>query len=66
MSGSGSQGKWVASSVTEKDTKELQEARYLSADIAHRIPAKGQIIPTPEPGERVAAYGFHFTLLSAV
>src|SRR6266511_872342 len=53
MSGSGSQGKWVASSVTEKDVKELREAGYLSADVTHRIPTKKQVIPTPEPGERV-------------
>lgn len=53
MSGSGSQGKWVASSVTEKDIIELREAGYLIADVAHRIPAKKQVVPTPEPGERV-------------
>ena len=53
MAGSGSKGKWEASSVTEKDIKELREAGYLSADVAHRIPAKKQVIPTPEPGERV-------------
>ena len=53
MSGSGSKGKWEASSITEKDVKELQVAGYLSTDIAHRLPAKGQVIPTPEPGKRV-------------
>ena len=53
MSGSGSQGKWVASSVIEKDVKELQEAGYLLADIAHRLPAKKQVIPTLEPDESV-------------
>jgi hypothetical protein len=53
MAGSGSKGKWEASSVTEKDVKELRGACYLSADIAHRLPAKDQVIPTPEPGERV-------------
>ena len=37
MAGSGSKGKWEASSVTEKDVKELREAGYLSADVAHRI-----------------------------
>nr|XP_040251756.1 protein WEAK CHLOROPLAST MOVEMENT UNDER BLUE LIGHT-like 1 [Aegilops tauschii subsp. strangulata] len=50
---SGFQGKWVASSVTEKDVKELREAGYLAVDVAHRLPAKKQVIPTPEPGERV-------------
>ena len=53
MSGSGSKGKWEASSVTEKDVKELREAGYLSVDFAHRLPTKEQLIPTPEPGERV-------------
>ena len=53
MSGSGSQGKWVASSITEKDVKELREVGYLTADVAHRIPAKKQVIPTPEPDERL-------------
>ena len=53
MSGSGSQGKWVASSVTEKDVKELWEVGYLTADVAHRIPAKKKAIPTSEPGKRV-------------
>ena len=28
-------------------------AGYLAADIAHRLPDAGQIIPTPEPHERV-------------
>ena len=53
MSGSSSQGKWVASSVTEKDVKELRAAGYLTADVVHRLPAKKLVIPTPEPGERV-------------
>ena len=47
MSGSGSQGKWLASSVTEKDVKDLREAGYLTTEIAHRLPAKEQVIPTP-------------------
>ena len=53
MSGSGSKGKWEASCVTEKDVKELREVGYLSVDIAHRLPDKDQVNPTPEPGERV-------------
>src|SRR5215216_542913 len=53
MSRSGSQGKWVASSVTEKDIKELRVARYLTAEIAHSLPAKEQVIAAPEPGERL-------------
>ena len=42
----------MASSIKE-DIKKLWEAGYLSKDIAHRLPAKGQIIPTLEPQERV-------------
>ena len=51
MSGAG--GKWIASSVTEENITKLQEAGYLAADIAHRLPDAGQIIPMPEPRERV-------------
>jgi hypothetical protein len=47
MSGSGVQGKWMTSSVKEKDIMKLREAGYLAKEIAHRLPAKGQIIPTP-------------------
>ena len=43
----------MASSVTKEDIKKLREAGYLSADIAHRLPDAGQIVPTPEPHERV-------------
>ena len=43
----------MASSVKEKDIKKLREAGYLAKEIAHRLPAKGQIVPTPEPQERV-------------
>ena len=53
MAGSGSQGKWMVSSVTERNVKELREAGYLATEIFHRLPAKKQIIPTPEPNERV-------------
>ena len=41
MSGSGAQGKWMASTVTEKDITKLQEAGYLAQEIAHQLPAKG-------------------------
>ena len=51
MSGAG--GKWMVSSITEGHIKKLREAGYLAADIAHRLPAAGQIVPTPEPHERV-------------
>src|SRR4051812_25950013 len=53
MVGSGSKGKWEASYVTEKDIKDLWSAGYLSADIAHRLPEKDQVLPTSKPGERV-------------
>ncbi|KAM3408275.1 hypothetical protein ACQJBY_001447 [Aegilops geniculata] len=53
MSGSGGQGKWMASSVKEKDITERREAEYLAKEITHRLPAKGQVIPTPKPNERV-------------
>ena len=43
----------MVSSVTEENIKKLREAGYLAADIAHRLPKAGQIIPTPEPHERV-------------
>ena len=53
MSGSGAQGKWMSSSVTEENIKELWEAVYLATDIVHWLPAKKHIVPTPEPNERV-------------
>ena len=43
----------MASSVTEGHIKKLRGAGYLAANIAHRLPAAGQIVPTPEPHERV-------------
>ena len=53
MSGSSRQGRWVASSVTEEDIAKLQAVRYLAAEIHHRLPTEGQVIPTPRSGERV-------------
>ena len=53
MSGSEGQGKWMVSSVKEEDITELRAAEYLAKGIAHRLPAAGQTIPTPEPNERV-------------
>ena len=53
MSGSGAQGKWMVSSVKEKDITNLREAGYLAQEIAHRLPSTRQIIPTSEPHERV-------------
>jgi len=43
----------MVSAVIEEDITKLREAGYLAADIAHRLPEAGQIVPTPEPHERV-------------
>ena len=43
----------MASSVKKKDIKELRGAGYLAKDIAYRLSAKGQIVPTLEPKESV-------------
>ena len=53
MSGSDGQGKWMVSSVKEEDITELRAAGYLAKEMAHRLPAEGQVVPTPEPTERV-------------
>src|SRR3954463_15470826 len=51
MSGVG--GKWMVSSVTEGHIKKLRGAGYLSEHIAHRLPDKEQLVPTPTRHERV-------------
>ena len=43
----------MPSSIMEEDIKKLREARYLTAEISHRLPARGQVVPTPEPNESV-------------
>ena len=43
----------MPSSITEEDIKKLREARYLTAKVSHRLPARGQVVPTPEPNESV-------------
>ena len=43
----------MVSSVTEENITKLRGAGYLAADIAHWLPDAGQIVPTPEPHERV-------------
>ena len=43
----------MASSVMEDDITKLRAAGYFAADIAHRLPDAGKIVPTPEPHERV-------------
>ena len=41
----------MPSSVTEEDVLKLREARYLTDEISHRLPAQGHVIPTPKTGE---------------
>ena len=53
MSGSDLQGRWMPSSVTEEDVLKLREAKFLTAEISHRLPAQRQAIPSPQPGESV-------------
>ena len=43
----------MASSVIEEDIKKLREARYLTAEIFHRLPPRGQAVPTPKSNENV-------------
>ena len=43
----------MVSSIKKEDIKKLREAGYLSKDIACRLTAEVQIIPTPKPQERV-------------
>ena len=43
----------MASSITEENITKLWEARYLAESIAHRLPAGGQVTPTPKSRERV-------------
>ena len=59
MSGSDLQGRWMPSSVTEEDVLKLRDARYLTGEISHRLPAQGQVIPTPKHGESVV-FASHF------
>ena len=53
MSGSDLEGQWMPSSVMEEDVRKLRDARYLTGEILHRLPAQGQVTPTPKPGESV-------------
>ena len=43
----------MPSSVMEEDVLNLREAKFLTAEISHRPPARGQVVPTPEPTESV-------------
>ena len=49
----------MPSSVTEEDVLKLRDARYLTYEISHRLPARGQVIPTPEPSE-IVVFMSHF------
>ena len=46
----------MPSSVTEEDVFKLREAKYLSYEISHRLPAEGQVIPTPSPASTSFLY----------
>ena len=41
----------MVSSVKEEDITELRAAEYLVKEIAHRLPAEGQVVPMPKPTE---------------
>ena len=43
----------MVSSVMEEDITKLRAAVYLAENIAHRLPAEGQVTPTPKSWERV-------------
>ena len=43
----------MPSSITEEGVLKLRDVRYLTYEISHRLPARGQVIPTPELGESV-------------
>ena len=53
MPGSDLLGRWLPSSVTEEVLLKLREAKFLTAEIPHRLPAQGQAIPNPQPSESV-------------
>ena len=46
-------GKWLASKITDAKIAELWSSGYILADVACRAPPARQVIPTPNPGERV-------------
>ena len=43
----------MPSSITEEDINKLREARYLTAEVSHGLPTRGQIVPTAEPNENI-------------
>src|SRR4051812_7137266 len=42
-----------ADGCTEEDVLKLRDAKFLTGDISHRLPAQGQAIPSPQPDESV-------------
>ena len=46
----------MPSSVTEEDVLKLREAKYLSYEVSHRLPAEGHAIPTPSPASMSSLY----------
>ena len=49
----------MPSSITDEVVRKLREARSLTGEIPHRLPAQGQAIPSPQPGESVV-FTSHF------
>ena len=43
----------MASTMKDDHITKLRSAGYLAADITHRLPNAGQVIPTPGPHKRV-------------
>ena len=43
----------MVSSIKEEDITKLRATGYLATGIAHRLPAEGQVVPTPKYRERV-------------
>ena len=48
-----------AGGLTEEDVLKLREAKFLTGEIPHRLPAQGQAVPSPQPGESVV-FKSHF------
>ena len=48
MTGTGAQGKWMVSTVKEKDITKLREAGYLAKEVCPPAPDQGTNRPYPE------------------
>jgi hypothetical protein len=46
-------GKWLSSKVKEAKIAELRSSGYIPENVACHAPTPGQVIPTPNPGERM-------------